>query len=260
MPLVVFVIVGLSSLHLSFHICTLGMTVLSWIPGLLWGSGGRKLCADSKTQQRHRIIVISVSISVLLLGFQRAFSSLLLLNVQQLCKVGRADDRTLIYRCLRLFVMDREARRAAIHGVAKSRTRLSDWTELNWRLLEGFPGGASVKESACQCRRHKRYEFDPWVGEIPWRRAWQPTPVFLPGESHRQRYLVGLHGVTKTWTGLKQLGMHTHSHDIYKMVRTIIVSRVISIGYFKSRSTNVQHLPQVFIFVNLWRYLLCLPC
>ena len=46
-----------------------------------------------------------------------------------------------------------------------------------------------------------------------------------------------VHGVTKTWTGLKQLGMHTHSHDIYKMVRTIIVARVISIGYFKSRST-----------------------
>ena len=41
-----------------------------------------------------------------------------------------------------------------------------------------------------------------------------------------------VHGVTKSWTGLKQLGMHTHSHDICKMVRTIMVSRVISIGYF----------------------------
>ena len=39
--------------------------------------------------------------------------------------------------------------------------------------------------------RLKRYWFDPWVGRIPWRRAWQPTPVFLPGESHRQRSLVG---------------------------------------------------------------------
>ena len=36
-----------------------------------------------------------------------------------------------------------------------------------------------------------RCEFDPWVGKIPWRRAWQPTPVFLPGESHGQRSLVG---------------------------------------------------------------------
>ena len=33
--------------------------------------------------------------------------------------------------------------------------------------------------------------FDPWVGKIPWRRAWQPTPVFLPGESHGQRNLAG---------------------------------------------------------------------
>ena len=33
--------------------------------------------------------------------------------------------------------------------------------------------------------------FDPWVGKIPWRRKWQPTPVFLPGKSHGQRGLVG---------------------------------------------------------------------
>ena len=45
----------------------------------------------------------------------------------------------------------------------------------------------SGKELACQCRSHKRRGFDPWVGKIPWRRAWQPTPVFLPGESHGQR-------------------------------------------------------------------------
>ena len=47
-----------------------------------------------------------------------------------------------------------------------------------------FPGGASGKEPACRCRRRERQGFDPWVGKIPWRRAWQPTPVFLPGESH----------------------------------------------------------------------------
>jgi len=33
--------------------------------------------------------------------------------------------------------------------------------------------------------------FDPWVGKIPWRRAWQPTPMFLPGESQGQRSLSG---------------------------------------------------------------------
>jgi len=45
-----------------------------------------------------------------------------------------------------------------------------------------FPGGTSGKEPTCQCRRYKRLGFYPWVGKLPWRRAWQPTPVFLPGE------------------------------------------------------------------------------
>ena len=43
----------------------------------------------------------------------------------------------------------------------------------------------------CQCRTHKRCGFYPWAGKIPWRRKWQPTPVFLPGESHGWRSLVG---------------------------------------------------------------------
>jgi len=47
------------------------------------------------------------------------------------------------------------------------------------------------EETACQCRRHKRCAFDPWVGKIPWRRAWKPTPVFFPGESHGHRSLAG---------------------------------------------------------------------
>ena len=37
----------------------------------------------------------------------------------------------------------------------------------------------------------ERPEFDPWMGKIPWRREWPPTPVFLPGEFHGQRSLVG---------------------------------------------------------------------
>ena len=56
---------------------------------------------------------------------------------------------------------------------------------------KGFPGGTSGKEPSCQCRKRKRHGFDPWVGEMPWRRAWQLILVFLPGESHGQRSLVG---------------------------------------------------------------------
>ena len=55
-------------------------------------------------------------------------------------------------------------------------------------VMMGFPGGISGKEPACQCGRHG---FNPWIAKILWRRAWQPTPVFLPGESHGQRSLAG---------------------------------------------------------------------
>ena len=55
----------------------------------------------------------------------------------------------------------------------------------------GFLGVSSGKELACLCRRRKRHGFDPWVRKILWRRAWQPTPGFLPREFHRQRSLVG---------------------------------------------------------------------
>ena len=55
------------------------------------------------------------------------------------------------------------------------------------------------KEFACQC---KRCRFDPWVRKIPWRRKWQPTPVFLSGEFHGQRSLAGSNGISKiqTWS------------------------------------------------------------
>jgi len=75
-------------------------------------------------------------------------------------------------------VMDREAWRAAIHGVARSRTQLSDWTELNWTV------GSNCKESAC---RGGDQDSIPEQG-----REWQPTPVLLPKELHGQRNLAGL--------------------------------------------------------------------
>ena len=55
-------------------------------------------------------------------------------------------------------------------------------------LYWGFPGGSDSKSV---CLQYRRPGFDPWVGKIPWRRKWQPTPVFLPGEAHGQRSLVG---------------------------------------------------------------------
>ena len=114
---------------------------------------------------------------------------------------------------LQEMVRDREAWCAAVHGVAKNWTRLGDSTnkqtksfipvyfEMNSRYL-GFSGGASSKESVYQCRRQNRLRFDPWVKKVPWRRTWQLTLLFLPGESHKQRSLEGY----SPW-GCKELDM-----------------------------------------------------
>ena len=59
------------------------------------------------------------------------------------------------------------------------------------RLKDGFPRWLGGQESTCQCKRSQRHRFDPSVGKIPWRRKWQPTPVFLSGKSHGHRILVG---------------------------------------------------------------------
>ena len=55
----------------------------------------------------------------------------------------------------------------------------------------GFPSGA-VAKNVCQHRRFKRRGFNPWVWKIPWRRAWQPTLVFLSGKFHGQSLAVYL--------------------------------------------------------------------
>ena len=53
---------------------------------------------------------------------------------------------------------------------------------------KGFSGGSDDKESACNVGN---LDLIPGLGRFPWRRAWQPTPVILPGESQGQRNLVG---------------------------------------------------------------------
>ena len=80
--------------------------------------------------------------------------------------------------------------------------------------LGGFPGGVGGEEPTCQCRRCKRCRFNPWVGKIFWRRAWQPTPVFLPRESPwteepGRLQSMGSQRVGHDWSDLT--GMHTKS-------------------------------------------------
>ena len=73
---------------------------------------------------------------------------------------------------------------AAVYGVAQTRTQLKWLSSSSIHL----PRWLSGKDPACWCRRR---EFNPRVRKIPWKRKWQPTPGFLPGESHGQRSLAG---------------------------------------------------------------------
>ena len=99
----------------------------------------------------------------------------------------------------------------------------------------GFPGGSSGKESTCQCRRHKRHRFSPWVGKIPWRRAWQSTLVLLPGESHGQRNLAGY----SPW-GCKESNLTEHAlkgPSLSLAVSSEFLARVSCPSPWRSRTT-----------------------
>ena len=88
----------------------------------------------------------------------------------------------------------------------------------NWGslvYLDGLSRWHSEKDSACQCRRQKRLGFNPWVRKIPWRRKWQPTPVFLPGNNVDSRaWQATVHGVTKS-------RIHACMHYMYQILSAL---------------------------------------
>ena len=90
----------------------------------------------------------------------------------------------------------------------------------------------SDKESAYQC---KRLGLDPWVGKIPWRRKWQPTPLSLPGKSHGQMSLVGYspwgckrvgHNLANKYTRTHQwLRLHASAAEVAQTVKCLPAMR-----------------------------------
>ena len=101
-------------------------------------------------------------------------------------------------------------------------------------LKQGLPWWHSLQ--------YRRSGFDPWVGKIPWRRAWQPTVVFLPGESHGQRSLVGY----RPW-GLKE-------SDKTERLSTARTETNMSPFKLPPRKviSSVQSLSCVWLFVTPW--------
>ena len=71
----------------------------------------------------------------------------------------------------------------------------------------GSPGGASGEESTCQCRRCKRCGFDPWVGNITWKRKWHLHPSILAWTCHGQKNLESY----SPW-GCEESDMSKHTH------------------------------------------------
>ena len=96
-------------------------------------------------------------------------------------------------------------------GSQKSRTQLSDFILTQSQNMKGSPGGSDSKQPTLQFRRPG---FSPWMGTIPWRRAWQTTPVPLPRESHGQRSLVGYIPWGRKRVGLDLVTKEQQQHGI----------------------------------------------
>ena len=125
-----------------------------------------------------------------------------------------------------------------------------------YKSIRGLPTWLSGKESACQCRRLKRHGFHTWVGKIPWRRAWQPTPVFLPGESHGQRSLVGY----SPWSH-KELDMTEHPGG--ERIKEFIGFLLYVLRKFESICNSKffpKPAPTWEPWVLSWLFCFCAPC
>ena len=97
---------------------------------------------------------------------------------------------------------DRGAWQARVHRLAKGRTGLKRLSTQHMMLRWDRGKVLVVKNPPPSAEDIQRCRFNPWVGKIPWRRAWQPTPVFFPGESPRTEEPGRLYSSCRSWTQL----------------------------------------------------------
>ena len=119
--------------------------------------------------------------------------------------------------------------RLYIHPAVGNHPPLICWYSVNRSGPRLGQGASLVAQTVKNLPRCQRCGFDPWVGKIPWRRKWQPTPVFLSGESCGQRSLEGytVHGVAKSQTRLQWLSMLVYIYTTlcaYKYIYRILLS------------------------------------
>ena len=122
--------------------------------------------------------------------------------------------------------------------------------------VQVFPDGASGKEPTCQSRRFKRWGFDPWVGKIPWRRAWKDIPIFLPGESHGQRSWTGyIHRVGHDWSDSMHACRYTR-----KSCFLLLIYRPAPYSSALLAFSHPGHFPEHFSGVHVPLELMLLDC
>ena len=152
---------------------------------------------------------------------------------------------------------------SSIHGI--SQARILEWAAISFCRRSSQPrddpcllywqvdslplvslGWFSSQESACQCRRQ---EFNPWVGKIPWRRKWQPNPVFLPGNFiDRGTWQATVHGVAQQLDTTEWL--NHHYHQTWSKEGT---GPILCFFFFKTSVTI--YLLFLFIFILFWAML-----
>ena len=119
------------------------------------------------------------------------------LNQNYLRSLAKSENYGLHYRLSNLLSGNGASESRYISKYIAILTYSKIWEPKFWVIKtnnrdKGFPGGSEVKNPPANAGDARdACGFHPWVGEIPWRRKWQPTPVCLPGEFHVQRSLVG---------------------------------------------------------------------
>ena len=87
-------------------------------------------------------------------------------------------------------------------------------------LHKRLPQCLSSKRICLQCKRDRRLRFDSWFGKIPWRRKWQPIPVFLPGKFRGQWSLAGY----SPWCHKESTSLSTHAQVLHIKFSTQLIS------------------------------------
>ena len=193
-PLALFIVI-LSKAHLTLHS---RMSGSRWVITPLWLSRSWRSFSYSSSVYSCYLLVSSASVRPIPFQLKHSCSDI---------SPVRASQGRRAWQPTAIFLPGESHGQSILAGYSPWGHKESDMTE--W-LSTGLPTWLSGKESTFQCRR---CEFNPWVGKIPYRRKWWPTPVFLTGESHAQRSLAGYspwghkrvrHDLVTKTTGIKR--------------------------------------------------------